>query len=832
MLKKILTIIMLTILSVFCLGDIKTEVYPAQDMKVNKDTSIYIRFSKDMNAEFINRFTFILNDGSSDIKGKVLYNEDEKTAYFVPRNFLRAGTNYKAMLYKGVKAIDQDVISDNIIWSFRVIQDNIVVSTFDNMYENIKAGDSPKKEYLKVLKTIPDDKSVINETNPITVKFSAPIDEKTVNKYTFMVKSDKRTIEGKFEIRDNSVIFLPFQPFDLDSQYTVVLTNFITDNSGKSLQETYEFHFRTSKERKDEFPKVVESYPGDREYNISPDTSIIVKFNKSMDTESLNRFNITLNDGEKNVWGNIKYNEKEKVLEFKPENELPINRKCTFRLRENLRDTQGKYMTAPFEAVFSTGSEKIIVLNDKKDKYTEEKKQESIEDEIYTERYKLNTSDMFFIKEIFPKDRENEIKIDTKIMLGFSKETRAETVNEFTFSISDGVKNVWGDVIYDAKNFTAWFSPKEELRHNTIYYIRVSDSIKDIHGNNLDRFYEWSFITERLPDRTAPRVSEVFPLDKEIEVKEDVIIKVQFSEAIRSESLNQFTVRLADNDEYIKTDISYDKETNIAFIAPIDNLKEHHLYKMIIGQAISDIAGNFMAEPIEWTFWVGTPPDNVSPVLLGISPRENAPVYTTKPIIAVTFNEELDTKTITPFNFGLFDGDRPVKGIVKYNNITHRIYYEYHEELIYGKTYTVTLTNRIRDISGNYFGKNIAWEFIISHNEKTLPFINATFPFEGRNNFSCTENVVAQFNKDMNPISLNRFTVKLRDINTYSIPGEIVYNSTSREMIFRPYHKLEFNTRYTLHINRYVQDTEGKNMKENFVLTFYTEGRGHNDEID
>lgn len=831
MFRKILIIIILTLLSVFCIAEVKTEVYPAQDMQVNKDTSIYIRFSKDIDPDYINRFTFILNDGTADIKGKVLYNEKEKTAYFVPRNFLRPGVNYKAMIYKGVKAVDGDIIAENVIWSFRVIQDNVVVSTLENMHTEIRAADSPKKEYLKVLLTIPEDRSVVNETTPITVKFSSPIEDNTVNKYTFMVKSDKRTIEGKFEIRDNSVIFLPFQPFDLDSQYTVVLTNFITDVSGRSLQETYEFNFRTAKERKDEFPKVIECFPGDREYNISPDTSIIVKFNKSMDLESLNRFNITLHDGEKNVWGNIKYNEKEKVLEFKPEHELPINRKCTFRLRENLRDTEGKYMTEPYEIVFSTGSEKIIVLNEKENIYTEDTKEDIIE-EIYTERYKLNTSDMFFVKEIFPKDRENEIKIDTKIMISLSKAARPETVNGFSFTLSDGLKNIWGDVIYDEKNYSAWFSPKEELRHNTIYYARVSDSIKDIYGNNLDRFYEWSFITEQLPDRTAPRVSEVFPKDKETDIKEDVMIKVQFNEEIRAESLNQFTVRLIDGEKFIKTDISYDKETNIAFISPVSKLEKQHMYKMIIGQAISDIAGNFMTEAVEWSFWVGNPPDRVPPVLLAISPRENAPVYTSKPLIAVTFNEELDTRTITPFNFGLFDGERPVKGVVKYSNLTNRIYYEYHEELEYGKNYTVTLTNRIRDISGNYFGKNIAWEFILSHSEKTLPYVQGTFPFEGRNNFSCTENIVAQFNKDMNPVSLNRFTVKLRDINSYSVPGEIVFNSTTRELIFKPYHKLEYNTRYTLHINRYVQDTEGKNMKENFVLTFYTEGRGHNDEID
>ena len=64
------------------------EYYPSQDMVVGKDTKIYIRFSKDMDPNYINKFTFVLNDGTSDINGKIIYVSKEKTAYFNPVSYL------------------------------------------------------------------------------------------------------------------------------------------------------------------------------------------------------------------------------------------------------------------------------------------------------------------------------------------------------------------------------------------------------------------------------------------------------------------------------------------------------------------------------------------------------------------------------------------------------------------------------------------------------------------------------------------------------------------------------------------------------------------------
>ncbi|MFW5781893.1 MAG: Ig-like domain-containing protein, partial [Candidatus Muiribacteriaceae bacterium] len=358
---------------------------------------------------------------------------------------------------------------------------------------------------------------------------------------------------------------------------------------------------------------------------------------------------------------------------------------------------------------------------------------------------------------------------------------------------------------------------------------RVKDSIKNLKGQNLDRYYEWTFVTEPTPDRQPPEILDVSPGDGEENIASDVGIKIRFDENIREESMNKFTFRVTDGNEYIKTDISYDKEKFIAFVNPVHKLKDGVKYKVIVSQGVSDIAGNFMKQDYSWSFWCGEPPDNTPPQIMAISPRENAPVYTTRPVVSVNFNEEMDTSTLTPFNFGLLEGERPVPGVIEYSSITNTVVYNYFEKLEYGTIYTVFITDRITDVSGNRFPKNIVWDFIISHEKTTMPEVIGSYPMEGKMNFPGTADIVVQWNKDMNPVSFNRFTVKLRDVKGQRIFGDIVYNKENRELKFTPFRKLQYNTRYTLSINRYVQDTEGKNMDESHFLTFYTEGRGHNE---
>jgi len=825
-LRKTLVYLILLLVSINIIS-MEFEYYPAQDMKVEKDTPIYVRFSEPMDPEYINRFTFVLNDGVSDLRGKVIYKEAEQTAHFIPLNYLEPGNTYKAMIMKGIKTRSGKVIEKDIVWSFRVMEDSTVITTLEDMRAKVPEFRKETEKELEIISLEPADKSVIKKTVPITVKFSAPLDEATVNKYTFMVKNQKRKWPGKLEVKDNAIVFYPYEPFSLDSQYSILITNFIKDIYGISFNTTHEFTFRTATVNEDEPPVVVNNYPAHNDFNVSPGSNIVVEFSKNMDPSTLNRFNVILSDGVKNVWGNIDYNEKDNILTFDPEYNLPINTKCTFKIRKNVRDIDGQFMPQDFEITFSTGAEVEVLIHEgtgEVDRIEKEKKDDEI---MYTERYRFSTDELFFIKDHFPKDRDTMIDIDTKIKIDFSHAARVHDVNAFNFTVSDGVKNIWGDVFYDEESFVAYFSPRQKLRHNTLYYIRVSKSIKDIYGQELDRYYEWTFVTEPLPDKVPPEIVEVYPGDKETKLDPDVVVRVKFNEQIRVESLNKFTVRLTDGVDYIKCDITYDIEKNIAFIQPFDKLKQRGFYRLILSQGISDIAGNFMKEEVSTTFWTGEPPDKTPPQILAISPIENAPVYTTKPLVSITFNEPMDTRSLTPFNFGLLKGEEPVKGVVEYSPITFKAIYRPLENLKFGQIYRVFLTNRIKDRNGNNFPKNILWEFIVSHKEKTLPEVIATFPYQEKLNFPRDEELFIQFNKDMNPASLNRFTVKLRDMNMRRVDFKFAYDDEKRELVLTPFKNLEFNQKYMLTINKYVQDTEGKNMENNYTLVFYTEGRGH-----
>jgi len=97
-----------------------SSITPANNAtKVNLSKKIRITFSEEMGAETINSNTILVNNGS--VVGSITYNEDLRTAFFVPEEPLGINTNYTVLVKGGSNGVTDKAgnsISSDYTFSF------------------------------------------------------------------------------------------------------------------------------------------------------------------------------------------------------------------------------------------------------------------------------------------------------------------------------------------------------------------------------------------------------------------------------------------------------------------------------------------------------------------------------------------------------------------------------------------------------------------------------------------------------------------------------------------------------------------------------------------
>jgi len=89
-----------------------------------------------------------------------------------------------------------------------------------------------------------------------------------------------------------------------------------------------------------------------------------------------------------------------------------------------------------------------------------------------------------------------EIGADEAISARFNVDMDASTIDDRTFTVSDGTQNIDGNVIYDANSRTAYFQPAEPLDEENNYAATLSSNIKSENGIALPYGVVWNFTTE------------------------------------------------------------------------------------------------------------------------------------------------------------------------------------------------------------------------------------------------------------------------------------------------------------------------------------------------
>jgi len=800
------------------------EIYAISDQFLNKDD--------------INIFTVSVNDGKSDLKGSIKYDDENRKIIFIPQFKLNPKTTYRVMISGEIRSKNVDTIGKDYNWYFTIgkkidyskLLKNVSTEKNDFNIDDSKNTKKAKKETdFEMLSVIP--KNLSNDVNTdqiISIRFNKEIDPKSINKYTIILRTPSSIINGRFELSEaNKVInFYPENKLDNSTKYTLNISNLLRSVSGNILKDGMITTFSTVEPAIVSPLQITGCYPSNALVNVNPRAKINLFFNCPLNKNTLNRLSVRLTSNNKPIWFDYFLSKDLKSLTIQSSNPMPLNSSIRLTLLPTIKSEDGKKLTSPYILEFHTAESLKLVkaptIVQKKDYLPKFKNITTKEEKVDTGiKKRIIPADAFSIPrllESYPYADQKNIPVDSKFHFRFNKPLKSETVNGFNILLKKGNIPLSGTISYSQKDFLVIFKPDSLLEYNTVYKIILTNRLTDNGGTGLDKLYQFTFMTKSPPDTTPPTIIHYYPQNGQIKLNISPVLSAKFSERISEKSLNSFTVILNDGKYNLPGNISYDPQKNEVFFKPATPLRPAKWYTFSLTPSIRDLAGNKLSNPQKIRFLVGNPPDTTPPIVMSYSPKNGAVIQYTRPKITLAFSEQIISNDANPFNFYLINSSgKFIPGLIEYSSISKRLFFTLLQELPYD-SYMLYMNFTVKDLSGNKSVIQKKIKFEIARKNSKLTIYNI-YPLYGES-ISPDEKLSIDFSNEINPISLNPFTLKLLNSEGKAIAGNIKYDSSIRKAYFLPNNKLTKDHNYTLLITNGIQDLKGRTLDREYKVNF------------
>ena len=210
--------------------------------------------------------------------------------------------------------------------------------------------------------------------------------------------------------------------------------------------------------------------------------------------------------------------------------------------------------------------------------------------------------------------------------------------------------------------------------------------------------------------------------------------------------------------------------------------------------------------------------EGVCPIVTGTIPEDGALNVPLNQTISATFNELMNTSTITAVSFTV-SGIAPIQGTISFVNsatITTAIFTP-TSPLLNNTTYTGRITTAVKDENGNAMQSDYVWSF--STGNTINPVVILTNPNNGATNVPLNKVITATFNQTMDPSTFTSTTFTLKN-GVVNVP--VTFSFSGNMVRFTPIAALLTNTTYTATITTGVKNLAGNSLLTNYVWSFST----------
>lgn len=313
-------------------------------------------------------------------------------------------------------------------------------------------------------------------------------------------------------------------------------------------------------------------------------------------------------------------------------------------------------------------------------------------------------------------------------------------------------------------------------------------------------------------DSTPPAIVSTVPVPNATGVAENTLVQVVFSEPIDPASMNALSVNVASTGYGVQGTFSVSGA--VVTFTPSGSLAANTTFTVTIASSVRDSAGNHLPADYTWSFTTTTETDTTPPVLVLISPAENAVNVPVSSLILVTFSEPVDSASVTASSFIVTASGVVVTGALSVAGAAAT--FTPAIDLPYGAVITLQLTSAIHDTAGNPLSA-ATYSFIIEAAPVALS-ISSTLPLNSAVNVEPDAAVSVTFNVPIDAASASIATFLLEQAGSSVCTSIQVAGST----ITCIHPVLAYSTIYTARTTTGLRSTGGGALPAEQAWSFTT----------
>ena len=230
----------------------------------------------------------------------------------------------------------------------------------------------------------------------------------------------------------------------------------------------------------------------------------------------------------------------------------------------------------------------------------------------------------------------------------------------------------------------------------------IKATVHDLGDPGWDRYFGHGRIQAPLalawepPDIIAPIATPGGPSAGQENVPESVHPQVAFDEPVTGVDATSVRIRTSTG-IWLDADVTYDGVTNRATIEPVAQLQSNTSYRVVVGGAIADLAGNVIVQD-SWGFTTG---DTIKPSVLESHPTDGATEVWRGVTITITLDEKVTGVSGETIRLRNTKTGNRVAVKVTYDTATKTITIDPVRSLVDARWYRVRILPGIEDLAGN-----------------------------------------------------------------------------------------------------------------------------------
>lgn len=209
-----------------------------------------------------------------------------------------------------------------------------------------------------------------------------------------------------------------------------------------------------------------------------------------------------------------------------------------------------------------------------------------------------------------------------------------------------------------------------------------------------------------------------------------------------------------------------------------------------------------------------------APKVQATNPADNAEDVLVNTAIDASFSHEMNPSSINDTTFLVFRDTISIAGSIFYDQDDSTATFIPEDALSGNSIISARISRGVSDLEGNTMDRDYEWDFTTGEATDNAPRITDTNPNHNEKEVPVHSAVVANFNKPMDPSTINTAAFLLQREST-TIAGNVSYSESSA--VFTPTDNLESGQTYSAVIKSSVRDSEGNSLKEDYRWNFSTE---------